>query len=409
MGRDPASLQLRSVTEDEFPAFAKAVALAFGEDASSQEAVAAWRAVTEFDRTLAFFEGDRIVGNAGAYSFDMSLPGGRSARCAGVTTVGVTHDWRRHGLLNAMMRRQLDDIRERGETYAALYASESPIYGRYGYAIGAQHVDLEVERPWATLTVPADASEVRLVDAATLVDAGPPIRDEHATRRGGMMRRSEAWWAAWLGHDHPENREGFSPRFHALLPGRGYAIYRVKSKWSDTLPQGELLVNELVANDPDATASLWQFLFGVDLVRTVKAPMRPVDDPLPWLVENHQRVKSRGSEDLYLRLVDVGAALAARGYDLDDRLVLEVHDGFASWNEGRWALEVADGQASCERTDDDPDLELDVRDLAAISLGGVKATELAGARRITEHVQGGVGRADRLFAVDLAPWNSFEF
>ena len=409
MGRDISSLELRAVTEEEFPAFARAVSLAFGEDASSPEAVASWRAVTEFDRTLAFFDGDRIVGNAGAYSFEMSLPGGRSARCAGVTTVGVTHDWRRQGLLNAMMRRQLDDIRERGEPFAALYASESPIYGRYGYAIAAQHVDLEIEQPWGRLTEPADVSEVRLVGAPELVEAGPAIREEHATRRGGMMRRSEEWWSAWLEHDHPENRDGYSPRLHALLPGRGYAVYRVKPKWSDTLPQNELLVIELVANDPEATAALWQFLFGVDLVRTVKAHMRPADDPLPWLVANHQRVKTRGGEDLYLRLVDVGPALAARGYDLDERLVFEVHDGFCGWNEGRWALEVAGGQASCERTDDEPDLELDVRDLAALSLGGVKATELAGAGRVDELGAGSLGRADRLFAAGLAPWNSFEF
>lgn len=409
MARDISSLELRPVTEDEWREFSQAISLAFGDDISSPEAIASWRAVTEFERSLAFFDGDRIVGNAGVYSFDMSLPGGAAAACAGVTVVGVAHDWRRQGLLTAMMRRQLDDIRDRGEPFAALYASESPIYGRYGYAIAAQHLDLEVERPWASLADHADTTEVKLVDAATLVDTGPSIRDEHATRRAGMMRRSEVWWAAWLENDHPENRKGYSPRFHALLPGRGYAVYRVKPKWSDGLPQGELSVMELVANDPEATASLWQFLFGVDLVRTVKAPMRPADDPLQWLVENHQRVKTVGGEDLYLRLVDVGAALASRGYAQDDRLVFEVHDGFAPWNEGRWMLEVVDGQASCERTDDDADLELDVRDLAAISLGGVKAAELAQARRIVELVGGAVGRADRLFAVDLAPWNSFEF
>lgn len=409
MARDISSLELRPVTEDEWPEFSRAVARAFGEEPSSDEATESWRQVTEFDRTLAFFDGDRIVGNAGIYSFDMSLPGGGTAACAGVTVVGVTHDWRRQGLLSAMMRRQIDDIRERGEPFAALYASESPIYGRYGYAIAAQHLTIEIERPWSALTVPADVSDVELVDAATMVGAAPAIRDEHATRRGGMMRRTDAWWRAWLEHDHPDNRDGFSPRFHALLPERGYAVYRVKPKWSDMLPQGELMLIELVANDPEATASLWQFLFGVDLVRNIKAYMRPADDPIQWLADNHQRVKTSGGEDLYLRLVDVGGALAARGYDVDDRLVFEVHDGFAPWNEGRWALEAAGGKASCERTGDDPDLELDVRDLAAICLGGVKATELTWARRVTEHRDGAVARADRLFSVGLAPWNSFEF
>lgn len=408
MARDVGSLELRPVTDDEFPTFARAVERSFGGD-TTEAAVARWRQISELDRTLAFFEGDRIVGTAAAFSFGMSLPWARPVPCAGVTAVGVAHDWRRRGLLTAMMRRQLDDVREAGEPFAALYASESPIYGRYGYAIAASHVDLEAEAPFVAPASAADPSEVELVDAATMIAAGPELRRTHAGLRGGMMERREHWWRVWLENDEPDDRDGHSPRFHALLPGRGYAVYRVKPHWEQMLPQGQVLVIELVANDPEASAILWQYLSAIDLVRTVRAPMRPADDPLPWLVGNHQRVKVTGGEDLYLRLVDVGAALAARGYAMDGRLVFEVHDAFAPWNEGRWELEVADGRARCERTEAAADLELDARDLAAISLGGVRTTELAWARRVVARSEAAPSRADRLLAVDLAPWNSFEF
>lgn len=408
MARDISSLELRPVTSDEFPGFAAAVGRAFGEE-SSEASVERWRKVTELDRTLAFFDAERIVGNAAAFTFDMSLPYAGPARCAGVTAVGVAHDWRRRGLLSAMMRRQLDDSRDAGEPFAALYASESPIYGRFGYGVAASHVDLEMERPWATFTTPADPSEVRLVDAGTLVAEGPMLRRVHAGLRGGMMSRSEEWWRAWLENDLPDDRDGYSARFHALLPGRGYVVYRIKPDWDGMIPKNRLLVIELVANDAEAYAVLWQYLSGIDLVQTIHAPMRPADDPLPWLVDNHQRLKVTSGEDLYLRLVDVGAGLAARGYAQDGRLAIEVHDAFAPWNDGRWILEVEDGHARCERTPAAPDLEMDARDLAAICLGGVEATELGWAGRIVPHTEAALVRADRLFAVDLAPWNTFEF
>jgi predicted acetyltransferase len=397
-------------TDEGFREYADAVSLHFHESWSEDD-TAGWREITEFDRTWVARDGGRIVGNSASISFRMSLPGGREAACGGLTAVGVAPDWRRRGLLTRMVRWHLDDTVERGEPFAALYASESPIYGRYGYGIAAPCIDLEVETQHASLLRPVtpDEADVRLVDVDTIRSEAPAIHEGHRRVRGGMMDRTEAWWDAWFRHDPPGSRQGHTARQHALVPGRGYAIYRTKSDWQDTLPQGVVAAIEIVATDPVAYAALWQHLFSLDLVRTVKSRMEPADSPLLSLVANHQRLKTRGSEDLYLRLVDLPAALAARAYDVDDTLTFAVHDAFLPANEGTWTLHAADGEASCERSDREPDLELDIRELAAICLGGVTATHHVWARRIEERTSGAAARADRLFATDLAPWNPFEF
>ncbi len=411
MARSSDDLEFGQVeeSEDGFRAYAEAVALHFHETFSS-ESEAHWRAVTEFDRTYIGRDGDRIVANSGTFSFQLSLPGDREAACAGLTAVGVAADWRRRGVLTRMMRWHVDDALERGEPFGALYASESPIYGRYGYGIAAPSMEVEIEVPFAEFLTPVDPDiDVRLVTPQIATDAFAAIHRAYRRRRGGMMSRADTWWESWFANDPPGSRDGYSPRQLASVDGRGYAVYRAKQDWADTLPQGQVYVIELIATDPEAYAALWRHVLSVDLVRTVKAPMEPVDAPLMSLVANHQRVKTRGGEDLYLRLFDVGAALAARSYDADGRLTFAVRDDFVPANTGTWTLEVSGGEASCVRSSDVPDLELDVRELAAICLGGVTTTHHVWARRIVERTEGAAARADRLFAVSLPPWNSFEF
>lgn len=410
MARSIDDLTFRRVRDDEsdFRAYAEAVSLGFHESVNPAN-LERWRMVSELDRTWIAEEAGRIVGTSATHSFAMSLPGGAEAACGGLTAVGVAPDWRRRGLLTRMIRWHLDDSHERGEPFAALYASESPIYGRYGYGIAAPMIDIELERPWARLVTSADLPDVRLVEADALQKQAPPIYDQARTQRGGMMTRSQDWWRSWLAFDPADDRDGYSPRMHALVPGRGYAVYRTKSHWVDNLPAGTLLAMEVTAVDPEAYAALWQFLFGIDLIGTIRSHMEPADVPLLSLVENHQRCKTRGGEDLYLRLVDVGAALSARSYDVDDTLTFEVADPYCPWNAGTWTLETGDGEGSCRRSERTPDLALDVRELAAICLGGVSASHHVWAGRIIEHAPAAAARADRLFHTPLAPWNPFEF
>ena len=408
--RSVDDLEIRPITDDEFNDWGRTIERAFGED-PSDEALARWRTIygDDLSRTMAAFDGDRIVGTNADFDLDMSVPGGEPVPCAGVTAVSVATDWRRRGLLRRMMRAQLERVHDLGEPFAALYASESPIYRRFGYGIAAPHCHYRIARHHAAIEHTPDVSQVRLVDAQTALEAYPAIYEQVRELRGGMMRRNERWWRAVLEHDVPDDRGGYGPRNLALLPGRGYAYYRVKSDWDMQGAKGTLQVDQLAAVDTEAELALWQFVFGVDLVGEIVAYMQPVDGPLPLRLTYRGRLAENLREGLWLRLVDVGAALATRAYDHDDRLVLEVRDDFCSWNAGRWSLEVLEGKAGCEETTAEPDLALDVSDLASLILGGLSPHQLARAGRIEEFSSGALTRARRMFAVDLAPWNPFEF
>lgn len=408
MGKDPERLELRAVTDEEFPAWARSVGLNFAEEPSPRR-IERLRRLIEVERAFAVFDGDRVVANSGAFTFDVSLPGGSSRGCAGVTTVGVASDWRRRGLLNRMMRAMLDQARDRGEPFAALYASEATIYGRFGFAIAAPHVEIVVDTVRCRIERPVGTDDVALVDVPTAVASFPSIYDAARRQRGGMMSWSQRWWRTVLEDDDPDTRDGYSPRFLALVPDRGFATYRWKEHFEHMTPMGDVEITELVATDPEAESALWEFVFGIDLTVKVRSFMRPPDDALLYLVDNRALVHDRGSEHLYLRLVDLPAALTSRAYSADGDVTFSVTDATCPWNAGSWRLVASDGTATCEKVDGHGEVALDVAELASITLGGVKLDHLVRARRAEVRRPEAVLRVDRMFAVERAPWNPFEF
>ena len=236
------------------------------------------------------------------------------------------------------------------------------------------------------------------------------IYDRAQPRRPGMIAMDDAWWE-WLFFEKESEKD--EPTFYAVHETDGepdaYATYRVKHEWPDSIPKLELTVRQLVAATPDAYADIWRYLFDVDLVHRVKAWNRPVDEPLSFLMEEPRRLRLRIADGLRVRLVDVPAALEARGFVGDGRVVVDVEDRFCSWNEGRYAIEVSAGAASCSRTDDEPDIACSATDLGATYLGGATFRQLHRAGRVDELRAGALERVDALFASDPAPWSSFIF
>lgn len=400
---------LRPVAEDEWLDFGRAMSRVFHE-VVTEEDVPRWRAVAPLGRFLAVEapDGD-LVGTGGVTPLPMSMPGAEPVACAGVTAITVRPDHRRRGLLTAMMQRLLDEAWEAGEPLAALFASEGRIYGRYGFGPAAPQQGLQVER--ATLeSIDGRPSLVEVVDAAAAKRAFPPIMAAHARQRGGMLQRSAAWYDLWLDHERARDDEGHAARWHVVVPDRGYAVFRVRDgDWANRRPGGRLRVSELVSTDPEATAALWSFLGTVDLVTTISAPARPPDDPLPHLVAAESEVDTAAGMSLWVRLVDLPAALTARGYEVEDRVVLEVSDDQLPVNAGRWVLDAGPDGATCERTDAAPDLAVSTSLLATMYLGGVRATRLADAGRLPGAEPSLVRRLDRLFDVARAPWQPFDF
>ncbi len=354
------------------------------------------------ERMHAAFEDGQIVGGAGVYPFDLSVPG-RSLPCAGVTAVGVHPTHRRRGVLRSMMDTQLRDVHERGEPIAALWASEETIYGRFGYGIASWAGELKVPHEWDAFAEPLDLpGKTRFVmpdEARALL---PPIYDAVRRERPGMMSRSEAWWE----DRHlrmPEDEASAPKRFVVLELGgepQGYAIYRTHFAFEGGLPGSRLVVREALGTTPQATAGVWRYLLDVDWMSVAEVPLAPPDHPLFLLLGLPRRAQYRMGDGLWVRIVDLPAALSGRAYGEGGPLVLEVRDAMCDWNEGRWRL---DG-GTCERSEAEPDLALDVSVLGSAYLGAVSFTQLRDAGRVQELREGAIRQADGLFAWRPLPW-----
>lgn len=395
------------VDADDFAEFRRVFAQIFGFSMSEDdlERIRPW---VELDRAVAARADGEIVGTSGAYTFALSLPWADPAPCAGVTVVSVRADHRRRGVLTRMMRQLFDDAEERGEPFAALWASEAPIYGRFGFGPAAPTIGIEVERAHGRLHRAADVADVHLVDATTAAEQLPAIYDAARAARPGMLGLPDVWWQRLL-DDEPGQRDGAGELRCALIEGRGYATYRLKQDWSGGVPGGTVHVRDLIALDPDAAASLWQFVIDTDLAGRVKAIRRPADDVLPLLLHDQGRAAQTADWPLWVAPVDLPVALASRGYAVDDTLTLRVHDRFRARNDGTWRLATSDGKAACEPSDAQPDLEMDADVLGALVLGGQRATRYAAAGRLVAATADAPARLDRLFATDVAPWTGVMF
>ena len=396
------SLEYRSPTADELPTALRTTYAAFGEEPKEDD-IERWGRLMPHDRVVAAWDGDRPVGVTASWPFDVTIPGG-TARAAGVTWVGVLPSHRRRGILRELMVRQLADVHERGEPLAILWASESLIYGRFGYGPAAPATEIDAERSAFALRDDAgQQGSMRLVDAKEAAELFPPIYERVRSERPGMLSRSTDWWTQGRLADPEHWREGSGPKFYALLElddeHAGYALYRIASKWEGGTPKGEVRIVEAFATSPEATAELWRFLFGIDLVVRVKSQTADPAWPHFLMVADPRRLHLSVSDGLWLRLVDVEAALQARTFQDDAHVVLEVADDMLPRNAGRWSVEPEPG-----RTDAEADVALDVADLACAYLGAFSFERLAAAGRAHELRPGGLARATALFATPLPPY-----
>ncbi|GGL69683.1 UPF0256 protein [Streptomyces fumigatiscleroticus] len=368
-----------------------------------------WNSLTETDRCIGVWDGGDCVGTAGAFRFRVTVPGGASVAAAGVSMVSVAATHRRRGVLTSMMRRQLDDVRSWAEPLAVLTASEPAIYGRFGYGAATFQLNAEIDTDRVALAVPAgtDGVRVRYAAPADVLDACEAVYARLVPRRPGLLARRPGWERLRL-LDPESARDGASPLQCAVAERdgevTGYARFRVKPDWTDAGPSGAVVLDDLAGLDPVTEAALWRFLFDIDLTSTLRARGRPVDEGWQYQVSDIRRCRPRLRDGMYVRLVEVGAALEARTYQAPLDVVLEVEDAFCPWNAGRWRLTGDSKGASCERTRDAADLALSVRELGAAYLGGVSLHGLAAAGRVRELRQGALAEASLGFGSAVAPW-----
>lgn len=397
MTTNGVGIDIRGCTQAEWPMIQRIDETAFGYTGDPEED-APEIALLEFDRSLLAWSAGEAIGHTTAYSLLMSVPGGEVA-VAGVTWVAVLATHRRRGVLTELMRRQTLDIHERGEPVAALYASEPGIYGRFGYGLATQRLELTVEHGHGHLHGPTDpALAARFLTAD---EARTDIEHVYAkTRmvRAGMPTRPEAWWRR-ISSDPKGRRDGASAlRAVVVRDGAGpraYALFASKEAWADGSPHSQLRIREHGYLDAAGAHALWQLLLNIDLVSTVSHWNLAVDDVLVQLLDNPRRARPMLRDSVYARLVDLPAALAARSYDVGFTGVLEVADRLAPWNAGRWQVELGPQGAQCRRSGAEPDLVMDVQVLGAGYLGSTSLAPLAAAGQVQERTPGSVAALSR--------------
>jgi predicted acetyltransferase len=408
------TVHIRTIGPDELAAYSAAMRLGFlvsPDPASTAADVEFRRPRILLDRTWGAFDGERCVGTFRSHPFELTVPFGATVSADGVTNVTVAPTHRRQGLLTRMMAEGLRAAASRGDPVSILISSEYPIYGRYGYAPATEAVTREIRTPVGP-TRPRTGT-VEQVEVAELRRLAPAVYDRFRATCPGALSRGPLRWDADLGLDSTPSR----PRWkgwavlHRDTAGEldGYLRYHVDLDWNGRQSNSVLRVDELVAITPAAYADLWRYCLEVDLVTTVHAADRPADEPLPWLLTDGRAVRSVERTDfLWLRLLDVPAALSARGYPRAGRLVLQVTDpsGYAA---GRFALDATPDGATCQPTTGAADLTLPAAALAAAYLGGFRLRTLAAGGQVDEHTPGALATADLLFLADQTPWCTLWF
>ncbi|NHZ71176.1 MAG: GNAT family N-acetyltransferase [Proteobacteria bacterium] len=409
-----ADIKIRPVTDAEFRAFTVAISEGFSGDMDHEVYVERDRRVFPLDRTLAAFDGTQIVGTFGGLDLRLTVPGQQQITMEGTTIVTVFPTHRRMGLLREMMGQHLEVAYQRGDAVAGLWSSSSDIYDRFGYGIATHSRSYTIDGDQIAFRAGVPVERIRRVSADVVEREVSDLYERVALRTPGMFARTDLIWRDSVLADDEWRRKGQTSHRYVVHDGLdgvdGYAIYRQKaSESSDGHPSGTVSIIEVIADTPVARASLWAYLTRIDGCPNVRMWNAPLTDPLSAMVVQPRRLAVTSVYDaLWIRILDVSAALGARGYETDGSLVFEIQDPFRPATEGVYRLTVNDGVARCERTDEEPDLRIDIDVLGALYLGGGNAYHFADAGRV-------VGSADalrtlhRVFRTDEQPWCNWVF
>jgi predicted acetyltransferase len=405
------TVAIRHPEPEDAPDFLRSVNTSFLAPASRDAPMATFwldQVKPDLQRIWGAFDRGTAVGSLRSLPFELTVPGGGTVPADGVTMVTVAPTHRRRGLLTGMMGRDLADAAERGDAVSILLASEWRIYGRYGFGPATEEAEWTVDKLRAG--APGPSGELEQVSTAVLAELAPPVYDRARQQRAGGLSRDDVRWQRTLGLLRAEGDQGWDGRatVHRDADGEVDGYLRWHADWGDW-PDNTLTVDELVAATDAAYAELWRFALSIDLITTVKADDRRVDEALPWLVADGRFARQTARHDsLWLRPLDVPAALSGRAYLSAGRVVLEVVDP-AGYAAGRFALDASPDGTVCRPTTESADLTLPVSALGSAYLGGHRLATLAEAGLVDEHSPGALATATRLFGADRAPWCTLHF
>jgi predicted acetyltransferase len=396
--------EIRAIEPGEFETMRQTMGLVFGFD--PPEGDERFRQLVPIERTRCGFDDGRMVSTLGTFSLEMTVPGAQ-VPCGGTTMVAVAPTHRRQGLLRSMMRSHLDDVGDHDEPIAGLWASDSAIYGRFGYGCASISCEIEIARDHVGFhRLAPETAPVRMVDRDEALELAPPLYERLRSDIPGFFDRRPEWWEGRSFRDTDSARAGATSLRYAVVGEEGaidgYATFRTKSDWEDGHGGGKIRVKDLFGTTPESWASLWAFVLNQDLIATIAADLRSMSDPVFDLLAGTRRARAIRSDGLWIRIMDVPRALTARSYSAPLDVVIGVSDPMDDIS-GNYRLRVLDEEVACTPTKDDPDVSVDLEDLSAGYLGSPRFRELSTTGRVT-------GDRTALTALDIAfawqpgPW-----
>ncbi len=387
---------------------------AFGEPFNEDDLKSPIYGVLDDDRNFFAWDGDQIVGMCANFTLNTSTPGG-SLPTAGVTFIAVRPTHRRRGVMTQMLDTLHADGIARHEPIAALWAADAAIYGRFGYGLATQRLAVEIPHAKGTLVnAPEDSSiRLRMVETASDFEQIAPVYESVRQSRGGVLALTEPWNARHV-YDPAHHRDGATRAMTVLAEDddgvRGYLRYALKAAWpSGRYAEGAVTIYRLMSLDSAAHAALWRYALSIDLMTKTKWWNLPVDDPVVTWLEHSRQTSLQVSDAMWVRILDLPAALTGRTYSRDVDVTLEVIDKAFEQNAGTWRLSGGPDGATCERTNASADITVDVRSLGAILLGGPSLQSHADAGWLEEHTAGAVSATSSAFSATRAPYCPFVF
>ena len=410
----PAGVEVRAANREEMEQLRYINQMVFAEHGHAERDASTW---LEPEWTTCVFERGAMATSFAAWPFSMRFNGAR-AHVAGVTAVGTLPNKRRRGYLRAAMEAALAEQRDRGQSLAILYASQAAIYYRFGYAVTSFAHSFEIDPLDLNLIHhPEPSGEVIIADAADLPDGGQALKDvyrEFAEPRNGLLHRGQALWeaeplAAPAAADGPIRALIYEEDGKALGymlftnrdTSREEAIYGYRAASGGQRDQ-LMHVREYAALTPAAAAALWRTVASHDLVSRVILRAAPADDPLRYLARDPRTLRTRVTDGLLTRVVDVERALQIRPYGAEAALTFAVQDDICDWNARTWRIDASRDGADVQETSAAPQLSMDVYALAQLATGHLSATELASLGRIEAADVRALETADAMFRARYA-------
>jgi predicted acetyltransferase len=403
------AFEVRTVQEAELPAWYTALSSAFYGTADPQALADFRRPQLELARTWAAYDGERIVATLRTFGTEMTVPGCDVLSADAVTSVATTPSHRRRGALTSMMTASLQAAVERDDPISILIAARWPIYGRYGYGPATNLAEYSIDTGIADFGAHGRWGVVEYVDTATGYALMPALFDRFRRAQSGAISRDYVDFDREFGKSTVPGRKAWvgwvvvhRPASNAEIDG--LLRYHVDEEWDGMRPKSTAVIDDLVSTNTEAYAALWKLCCDLDNIATLTAENRSVDESLPWmLADARAMVQTRRFDNIWVRILDVEVALAARRYLTTGSLVIEVRDAM-NHAAGRYLLEAGPDDASCTRTTNAPDIELDVTTLGAAYLGGTSLQTMAAAGLVVEHRAGATALADAMFRWTAVPW-----